>query len=222
LSKNVDSKQDQAMLTLVQTGSRLETGLPRWLIDVVGGYADGESAAKVAEDEDSSDCLSAVLSSFYGDRGYVFSWGLLTEIRSGDEDDEDSYFGKNNCYVNFEFCIKELLIAFPNSAMLEDLFSWMYVNHPFANAEFETDESMGDWAVLTFTAHGEQEISRMRSWLVNVFIPVVLPDLMREGLKIVEACKADAIKKSGDSTFSEALAERQRFQLCGDPKDLSF
>jgi hypothetical protein len=98
----------------------------------------------------------------------------------------------------------------------------MYANHPLAKAKFEADESMGDWTMLMFTAHGTREVNRMRRWLAQVLIPVVLPDLLREGMKIVEAAKAEAVLKGRDDTFNEASVEHQRFQLCGDPKDLSF
>jgi len=215
---NVESKQNEAMLGLFKIGARMDVGIPAWLIDEVDHYRPTESSPEVTSGADGKNGLAAVLNSCYADKGYVFSWGILSETRSED----DGCVAEENSYVDFEFCIKDLLIALPNSAMLEDLVSWMYTNHPLANSEFETDESMGDWTMLMFTARGAKEISHMRRWLAKVFIPLVLPDLLREGMKIVKAAKAEVVQHGRNDTVNELLIEHERFQLCGDPKDLSF
>lgn len=222
MNESVESKQNEAVLGLFKIGARMDVGIPGWLIDEVDHYRPIESSSEVTSVADGENNLSAILNSCYADKGYVFSWGFLSETRSEDYEEDDRSFAVENCFVNFEFCLKDLLIAFPNCAMLEDLINWMYANHPLANAKFDADESMGEWTMLMFTAHGTKEIKRMRRWLAQVFIPVVLPDLLREGMKIVEAVKAEAVQNGRDGTFNDVLVEHQRFQLCGDPKDLSF
>lgn len=203
------------MAGLLALGYHIDLGIPSWVLtemvtrktcpltprDVLGisaAYRDG-----------------SIVSEYRNKVGYEFSWGTLSEDVRMDEDDE-TWIGK------FEFFPKHVLMAFPQSALVEDLFMWMYQYHPLCHEQFDCDESYGDWFVLSFTAYGEEDISALRCWLAGVFVPKIMPDLVAEALRIVEAAKAEAIANSSDGSFEEALYEKGRYQLCGDPADLSF
>lgn len=203
------------MAGLLALGYYIDLGIASWLLtemvsrktcpltprDVLGvskAYRDG-----------------SIVTEYLNKVGYEFSWGTLSEDVRMDEDDE-TWIG------TFEFFPKHVLKAFPQSALVEDLFMWMYQNHPLCHEQFDCGEAFGDWFVLSFTAYGQEDIAELRRWLAGIFVPKIMPDLVAEALRIVDATKAEAIARSSDGSFEEALFEKGRFQLCGDPADISF
>lgn len=215
MDKNRKVMLDKAMLNLFKLRCHTEIGMPAWAVrelisrkshaltpdDIVGRSERYQGRSMLEEHEEM--------------RGYLFSWGTLCEINEEvDEGDE--------CGRRFEFVPKDLLLAFPQPAMLEDLISWMYQYHPLRHLEFESDESYGDWAVMSFSVYGEFASEKLRRWIARVFVPTIWPELLQEAMVIVEKAKAAAIAASPDGSYEHAFVERERYQLCGDPAELSF
>ncbi|TQK01260.1 hypothetical protein [Herbaspirillum sp. SJZ107] len=149
--------------------------------------------------------------------GYRFSWGAVSEVSSPSDPDDD----ESPLVLRFEFMPISLLLVFPESGQLEDLFMWMYENHPLYDPDFDCDEGNNHWSVISF-ASGGGEGEALRDWVADAFIPLIWPDLLAEATKIVEKKIEAAISQSPDGTFEELLVERHRYQLCDDPAKLSF
>jgi hypothetical protein len=208
---------DKSALQLFKHGCSVETGMPAW---AVKEYMFRKSYPLTPSDilglsPDYMGC--SMLDEYENMCGYNFSWGQLhEEVVLHEEVEESVLIGR------FEFVPTAILQAFPQSALLEDLFMFMYRHHPLFDPEFDCDESSGDWPVIAFEAFGEAEIEALRRWIAKVFLPGIWDDLMAEAMVIVETAKAAAIAASPDGSYEEVFVERGRFQLCGDPADLSF
>ena len=159
----------------------------------------------------------SMLDQYLDKQGYVFPWGTLSEqFEPSDPDDDESI-----PILRYEFMPIDLLLAFPQSAQLEDLFMWLYRNHPFYYPEFDCDEGNFHFSVISFQSEeGCGEV--LRSWLANVFLPTIWPDLLAEAIRIVQEKVTAAVAQSPDGSFHELLVEHDRYQLCIDPAELQF
>lgn len=217
MEKTRDEAVDGTMTGLLLMGFPFNIGIPCWAVN--------EMIHRYEQPLQSDDILgisddfheSSMLSEYSDMKGYEFSWGTLSEDLDQFEDDD-----KASSVGRFEFCLKEVLLAFPQSAMIEDLFVWMYENHPLQNNKYACDETCGDWFVLSFVACGQEEISQLRRWLAYIFIPKILPDLITEAMMIVAAAKERELAHSGAGSFERLFIETKRYQLCGDPSELTF
>ena len=158
---------------------------------------------------------SNVLEDYQQLLGYHFPWGTVSE-HSFDGDDTGVRF------VDFTFDPRDVYLAFPDGWHLADLFHWLYQSHPLCHRKFETDPDsvIFDWSVISFQARGERQIKALRSWLVEVFIPLIWPDLLREAMRLIEQKKASIF--STDGSFEELLSDRSRWLLCSDPAELMY
>lgn len=143
---------------------------------------------------------------------YPLSGGLLSETIVTKETVQKRY-------GEFEFAASEVHLAFPSSWHIVDMFSWMYHLHPLRHHTFAPDPNgiVFDMTVICFRAEGERAIYSLRSWLRDIFIPLVWPDLLREAMKIIAERKA--CLKNPESS-EELLADRS--YLGTDPTLLSF
>jgi hypothetical protein len=158
---------------------------------------------------------SSVLEDYQQLLGYHFPWGTVSE-HSFEGDDTGVRF------VDFTFDPRDVYLAFPDGWHLADLFHWLYQSHPLCHRKFETDPDsvIFDWSVISFQARGERQIKALRSWLVEVFIPLIWPDLLREAMRLIEQKKASIF--STDGSFEELLSDRSRWLLCSDPAELTY
>ena len=158
---------------------------------------------------------SSVLEHYQQLLGYHFPWGTVSE-HSFEGDDTGVRF------VDFTFDPRDVYLAFPDGWHLADLFHWLYQSHPLCHRKFETDPDsvIFDWSVISFQARGERQIKALRSWLVEVFIPLIWPDLLREAMRLIEQKKASIF--STDGSFEELLSDRSRWLLCSDPAELTY
>lgn len=208
---------DGAMAGLLALGCGMDIGIPSWALK--------EAVTRRSFPLKPRDVLglskayreNSIVGEYLNKKGYEFSWGTLAEDAQWiDDDDDGTWVG------TFEIFPKRLLMEFPQKGIVEDLLMWMYQNHPLRHEDFDVEESSGSWFVLSFSAFGTEKIGELRCWLAGIFVPKILPDLIAEAMKIVTAEKMAAIARSADGSFEEALREKGRFQLCGDPADLCF
>jgi hypothetical protein len=122
--------------------------------------------------------------------------------------------------LRFEFEPINLLLIFPQSAQLEDLFMWMYHNHPFTILTLTTTKD----SVIGGSSRSQvPRAKRMPQELIaDKFIPVIWADRLAEATKIIEEKSVAAVARSADGSFKELLIERHRFYLCDDPFQISF
>ncbi|MBD8531688.1 MULTISPECIES: hypothetical protein [unclassified Massilia] len=146
-----------------------------------------------------------------------FPWGGVSEETSPSDPDDDN----SPPILRMEFMPISLLLLFPDSAQLEDLFMWMYNNHPRFDPEFECDEGNKHWSVISFYSKPD-ECDSLRAWVGDTFIPSIWPELLKESCKIVEEKIMASIAHSPSGSFNDLFVERARSQLCGDPAELSF
>lgn len=210
--KNLQNKtKTEGMARLLELGQCFDLGIPSWILNEMVSREKFQISPKDVFGLGNSSSQNNIVGEYMNKKGYEFSWGSMSENVYQDEDDA-TWIG------TFEILPKVVLMAFPQGAMIEDLFIWMYQNHPLRHDEFNGEESFGDWFVLSFSAYGLDEIARLRSWLATTFIEHVIPDLISEALRIVAAEKLAGI---ADGSV-DVMREDGRFQLCGDPVDLSF
>lgn len=216
MKHNQDNVVNQAAMLLLVNARPVELGMPARLIHelVFGKYA-----ALTVEDilGGPEHIERSMLGEYKGKKGYTFSFGNLSEESYPSNPDDD----KSLPVLRFEFIPLDLLVTFPQSAQLEDLFMWLYRNHPLYHPEFDCDEAFGDFSVLSFQSK-EGCGGALRGWMASVFIPSIWPDLLAEATRIVNEKIAAAIAQSSDGSFKELLLERGRFQLCGDPAELQY
>jgi len=205
---------DGVMAGLLAAACPIEVGIPSWFLT--------EMVTRKSFPVKPRDVLglsveckdNCIVSDYLNMKGYEFSWGTFSENIFQDEDGE---------WVGiFEIFPKHVLRAFPQVNMISDLFMWMYQNHSRRHDEFKVEEPYSTWYVISFSAYGKEKIGELRRWLAGVFVPKILPDLISEAVKIVTAEKMAVAARSIDGPYEDALCEKKRFQLCGDPAKLSF
>ena len=206
---------DKAMTGLLLMGFPVDIGIPAWAIAEMLGRAHSPLASNDVLGQSFDFKEKSILSDYRDMQGYQFSWGTLSEESSLNEE-------KMTAVCRFEFCLRNLMLAFPQPAMIEDLITWMYSNHPLYDQKFSSNESYGDWFVLSFEARDAKKITMLRRWLAKIFIPKILPDLILECLSIIESAKENEFKRTGSLSFEDLLIEKTRYQLCGNPLALSF
>lgn len=203
---------DSVMSGLLMVGCPFDLGIPAWTLREMttrSAFAVAPSAL-LGLDPDSAE--NNVISEYSEKRGYEFSWGTLSELVYEDEDGT-----LTGC---FEVFPKDVLMTFPQPAMVEDLFVWMYQNHPLKHPLYYGDEAYGDWFVLSFTAYDIDAISALRHWLATTFVSKIMPDLVSEAMLAVT--KELHVAQNGSVESGEVFVENIRHQLCGDPSNLSF
>lgn len=157
------------------------------------------------------------LTEYLTQQGHTFSFGTVSEESRPIDPDDD----KSPPVLRYEFVPINLLLAFPHCGQLEDLFMWLYRNHPLYDEGFECDEGFCRLSVMSFQSP-EYEEEFLRDWMAWTFLPYIWPDLLREATRIVEEKKAAAIAASPDGSFEELLVEHHRGQLCDDVAELTF
>ena len=157
------------------------------------------------------------LTRYLTQQGYTFSFGTVSEESRPIDPDNN----KSPPVLRYEFMPLNLLLAFPHCGQLEDLFMWLYRNHPLYDEAFECDEGFCHLSVISFES-AEDEGDILREWIAETFFPFIWPDLFREGTRIVEEKKAAAIAASPDGSFEELLVEQHRGQLCDEGAELTF
>lgn len=157
------------------------------------------------------------LTEYLTQQGHTFSFGTVSEESRPIDPDDD----KSPPVLRYEFVPINLLLAFPHCGQLEDLFMWLYRNHPLYDEGFECDEGFCHLSVISFESEEDEE-DVLRQWMAETFLPIIWPDLLREGTRIVEEKEAAAIAASPDGSFEELLVEHHRGQLCDDGAELTF
>ena len=217
MNTNRDMVVNDAAMNLLISACPVQLGMPAKLIrELVHGKYSIFTAKQVCSLSKDGWGLS-MLDEYLDKQGYVFPWGTLSEESNPSDPDDD----KSPPMLRFEFMPTELLLAFPQSAQLEDLFMWLYYNHPYYDAKFPCDEGNEHWSVISFYSEdgcGEA----LRSWLANVFIPLIWHDLLGEATRIVQEKIKAAVAQSPDGSFHDLLVEHDRYQLCIDPAELQF
>jgi hypothetical protein len=219
----LDSKKNtianNAGLNLLANGCHLPIGMPAYGVRSAvfrkGNPLSPDELVGLSE----TPPYDSILDDYERKRGYHFPWGTLSEhVDEGDEEEEE----KGVLLADFEFAPRDVFLAFPDEWHLADLFAWMYKWHPLRHRKFtaDPDDVASTWSVISFQAKGEREIKSLRTWMVEVFIPLIWPELLNEAMTIIAAKKA--LVTSPDGSFEELLADRSRWLLCGDHKSLSF
>ncbi|SFB27942.1 hypothetical protein SAMN04515620_13444 [Collimonas sp. OK607] len=210
-----DYALDGVMTGLLAAGHCFKVGIPSWVLTELVSRKFAPLRPRDVLGLSKSHRENSITAEYLNKMGYEFSWGTLSEELRTDEDD-------GVLVGTFEIFPTQVLMAFPQVAMVEDLFIWMYQNHPLHHEKFDGDEAIGDWFVLSFSAVGQEKIDELRRWLAVIFVPRVMPDLILEARRIVAAAADVASARSADGTSEDALREVGRFQLCGEPADLVF
>jgi hypothetical protein len=210
-----DYALDGVMTGLLAAGHCFKVGIPSWVLTELVSRKFAPLRPRDVLGLSRSHRENSITAEYLNKMGYEFSWGTLSEEIHADEDD---------CVLvgTFEIFPTQVLMTFPQAAMVEDLFIWMYQNHPLSHKEFEGNEASGGWFVLSFSAVGQEKIDELRRWLAVIFVPRVMPELILEARRIVAAAAEVASARSADGSFEDALYEIGRFQLCCDPADLAF
>ena len=157
------------------------------------------------------------LTEYLAQQGYTFSFGAVSEeSRPIDPDDDESPL-----VLRYEFAPINLLLAFPHSGQLEDLFMSLYHNHSLYDEAFNCDEGFCHLSVISFQSE-EDKGGVLRQWMAGTFLPIIWPDVLRKATRIVEEKKAAAIAAFPDGSFEELLVEHHRGQLCDDGAELTF
>ena len=209
---------DDVMLSLVSAGMPIPLGFPHWALHEFTTRKDQPMDPAVLLGLKKNKDKSSMLDRYEDRQGYQFSWGVVSEGYDHFEDDPEEV---RTC--TFEISPEAVLKTFPEPGMLEDLYAFMYENHPACDDRYECGQAFGNLYTMAFHATGgPAEHAELREWMVNTFIPEILPDLNAEAVRIVGAEKLKALSNSADGTSDHALIEVRRDQLCPDPSELSF
>jgi len=121
--------------------------------------------------------------------------------------------------ADFEFAARGVFLALPSRECLVRLFNWMYHCHPIRHHTYAPNDEgiVFPMSVICFRAEGERQIYSVRSWLGEIFMPMVWPDLVFEGMRIIAECRE---RVSNPESLEELVAAQSYFG--GDPTSLSF
>ncbi len=140
---------------------------------------------------------------------YPFSWGGVNESITAE---------LGPWCVDFEFLVPKMFLAFPSRFHLVDLCSWMYHSHPLKHHTLVPNlDVMFDVTVISFRAKGVRA-TELRAWLIEVFIPLIWPDLLREAMRIISEVNAGLTSAQSPAKLVASWSG----YLCHDPKSLSF
>jgi len=203
-------EQDNAMASLLLLGHSFRLGPPSWVLtELVTRTMYPQTPrhvlglTKLGRDH-------GIVGEYLDKKGYEFSWGTMSEcVETYYDEPEDIPAAR------FEIFPTDLLKTFPSSSLVEDLFLSLYSKHPLCNKEFEGEESIGDWFVLSFSAEGVRAINRLRLWLAATFVPRIMPDLLADAGRIINEAKAASVDGAGKVLY-DPLVEVLRFQLCSE------
>lgn len=196
MDHNASATLDSAMIKLFAAGAAHRIGLPIWLAKHVLTREDFPHSANSilgVQEMEKVDYPPINLAEDFDEMvGYQFSWGSVSEsyLRSKDKDpgeDEDTVF--------FQILPEQLLMAHPEPAFWEDWMIEMCDAHPQASEEFDADEAMGSFHTLLFSATGADEIARLRKFMAKTFLPRILPDMLTDAQKMLEATATDPIAR---------------------------
>ncbi|MQR02117.1 hypothetical protein [Glaciimonas soli] len=209
---------DDVMLVLLSQGTPIPLGFPHWALFEFTTRKDCPMDPEILLGLKDNEDQSSMLNRYEDLQGYQFTWGVVSEDYSHYEEDPENV---RKC--KFEISPEAVLKTFLQSAMLQDLYAFMYEHHPDYDGRFECDEAFGDLYTMSFSATGNPiEHAELRGWMANTFIPLILPDLNAEAARIVGAEKLKALSSSLDGTSDKALIEVRRYQLCPHPSELTF
>jgi len=208
MENDMNLAHDTVMASLLWLGHSFRLGVPSWVLTELVTRAEHPQTPRYVLGLSKRGKKYGIVNEYAEMKGYEFSWGTLSEDINVYEDVQG-----NNPIGRFEIFPTNLLQTFRNSALVEDLFLWLYDKHPLSNTEFEGEESIGDWFVLSFSAEGERQIGRLRTWLAVTFLPRIMPDLLAEATRIINEAKAGSVEKDGKA-LHDPLVETIRFQLC--------
>lgn len=207
---------DNAGVHLLKKGCRVQIGVPAWGInDLVSRDGHPLSPADIVGFSERFQ-HDSIIGEYLQKLGYYFSWGTLNEYISEDEAVELEVW--EEVEVRFELAPRKVFLEFPDSGHLADLFNLMYHSHPRRHPTFVCDEVDYDWTVLSFVGTGEAERKALRTWLADVFLPLIWPELLAEASKIIASVKAGI----ANGSLENLLADRTRDLLCDDPTTFSF
>lgn len=182
---NVKSEiKDKVMLELLKQGAPMQLGIPAWMLKNMASLDD--DALRTPEIIRNN--LTAFIEESVDLKGYQFSWGSLHEeiyqhiSKKGDNDDRDLEALRE---LTFEICPTQILKNYPHADILEDAMVSMYRAHPLKDMTFNGGDADGCWNVLQFSAYGTQQSAALRTWMANIFIPIILPELLASAKKIV-------------------------------------
>ncbi|MFS2023205.1 hypothetical protein [Massilia sp. CT11-137] len=121
--------------------------------------------------------------------------------------------------ADFEFAARGVVLALSSHECILRLFNWLYDCHPIRHHTYAPNDDgiVFPMSIICFRAEGERQIASLRSWLGEIFMPVVWPELILEGMRIIAECKA---RVSNAESLEELVADRS--YLGGDPTSLSF
>src|SRR5712692_192606 len=163
---------DDVMLALLEQGTPMPLGLPHWALHELTTRKDYPYDPAILLGLEENECESSLLNQYENRQGYQFTWGVISDVNDHFADDPEEIR-----ILTFEISSESVLKTFMQPAMLQDLYTFMYENHPEYNDRFECGEPFGDLYTMQFSATGGPVAhSELREWMVHTFIPVILPD----------------------------------------------
>ena len=118
--KNAHSKAvDGVMAGLLALGYYTELGIPSWILTEMATRKTAPMSARDVLGLSAKYKHRNIVTEYSQKKGYEFSWGTLSEdvFRDADADDDDD--SEDVWTGRFEVMPKEVLKAFPQSAMVE-------------------------------------------------------------------------------------------------------
>lgn len=141
-----------------------------------------------------------LLSKYENRVGYQFDWGMIIEeFDEAQPDSPDDW--ERNAALKYEIVVEKLLKRYPYPEVLDFIFEAMYGCHPSASTDISSGVGSDHQAVLALYVFGESEVKALRRWMVDVFLPKILPDLFASVESLL------AIRDSDPDRFSSLCAQ---------------
>lgn len=172
--KKLEPNLDVFMMALLRAGKTMPLGIPAWMLKERTHRDDHPMPPQTVLGLDNQPWDDACILGEYENKvGYQFSWGTIAEFDYVDEDETP-----NVVSLIFEISPEALLKKFPDPVILEDIFLTEYSRHPNMS-DCLSDEAYGDnYTMALSVAGGKVDHDKFRAWMVECFIPIILPDLI--------------------------------------------
>lgn len=147
---------------------------------------------------------------FKGLVGYQFSWGVMTESFKPATPSKGASGPKCKQRLTYVLIPEHILTLCPSPDNWVIVLLILYCEHPLFNENFETSVGGGGPGLLELSASGEKAVTELRLFMCQVFLPVVLPNLLAcleclAELRSVNAKRFDEICRKAKELESKPL-----------------
>lgn len=124
---------------------------------------------------------------------------LLEDYRRANPDSPDEW--DREAYLVFQIVPEQLYKRFWRPDIWDRVFIALYRAHELEHPSFEECEGRHSESTMEFQVFGEEDAKNLRSWMADVFIPLILPDILSQAGVLL------SVRDRSSRNFEELVAD---------------